>query len=136
MTKSTRPFAYKSKIRCALQAVTTRGQSHPWITGVAECGLALSPRSEFRCCAREKFPVRALPLPIHQYVKISRAFRSIRDGLALVHPVEPHDGSRADDANDRTLIFQRQHLRFAARRLVDIVTRELVLQVFTKEIKL
>ncbi len=56
-------------------------------------------RSELGCCSGQKFPVRALFLPVHQDVEIGGTFLAIGDGLTFAHPVETHDRCRADDTN-------------------------------------
>src|SRR5436190_3518367 len=55
--------------------------------------------SKLRRCARQEFPVRALLLPVHEYVEIGAALFAISDGLAFVCPVEAHDCGGANDTN-------------------------------------
>src|SRR6266568_702670 len=51
-----------------------------------------SARSELGRGAREKLPVRALLLPVHQDVQLVAAFLAVGETFAFAHPVEPHDG--------------------------------------------
>jgi len=70
-------------------------------------------RSELGCRSRQKLPVLALFLPVHQDVKIGRALLAVGDGLTFAHPVKSHDRGGADDADRGVLVFQRQPLRFS-----------------------
>ena len=76
-----------------------------------ERGTAVLPRSERGGRSGQKFPVRALLLPVHQDVEIGGAFLAIGDGFALAHPMKPHDGSIADHPDFGVLIFQRPNFK-------------------------
>ena len=70
-----------------------------------ERGMSVLTRSELGCRSGQKFPIRALFLPVHQDVEIGGAFLAISDGLGFAHPVKPHDRCGADDTNMGVLVF-------------------------------
>ena len=80
------------------------GQAHALVMNPT-WGACVLTRSEFGCRSRQKLPVLALFLPVHQDVKISRALLAVGDGLTFAHPVESHDRGGADDANLGVLVF-------------------------------
>src|SRR5580692_5978819 len=62
--------------------------------------------SELGRATGQKFPVRALLLPVHQDVQIGGALLAIGNVLAFAHPVESHDRSGTDDTNLGVLVGQ------------------------------
>src|SRR5260370_9252445 len=68
-------------------------------------------RSELGRCSGQKFPIRALLLPVHQDVKIGGAFLAIGDGVLFTYPMETDDRCGADHTNSGVLVFQRQKVR-------------------------
>src|SRR5258708_22684253 len=82
-------------------------------------GMTALTRSERGCRSGQKFPVRALFLPVHQDVAIGGSFLAIGCCLLFAYPVEPDDRCGAAHANRGVLIFPRQILRLSVGGISD-----------------
>ena len=67
--------------------------------------VRLTPCSELGRRPRQKLPVVALLLPVHQDVQVLRGFLAVGKFL-LADKVEAHNGRRPDDADRGVLVFE------------------------------